>query len=347
MANDLCIVHVNLAKGFRGGERQTVLLIRALAQLGGVKQWLVCRRQSPMRQELSDLDVEFVDARHPWQGQFAIPQVDIVHAHEARAVHWAWLQRGLRRTPYILTRRLDKEIRQNFFNKFTYRNAYMTVAVSSAVAVRLAEIVEKEKIASIPDAYRNLISTVSGVDGIRQEFGSGFVVGHIGALVDETKGQRVLLEAARRLQLLVPEMKFVFVGDGKDSLVLKKESEGMPNVYWVGFRENIGDYLNCFDVFAFPSRQEGMGSSILDAMNFGIPVVASRVGGIPDIISNEKLGLLIDSGDVDSLVSSLMRLYVDKALRDEIASLALAHVGSFSAEVMAKRYLSIYREICL
>lgn len=90
----LRIMHVNLARGFRGGERQTELLIQTLAA-HGVSQQLVCRGDSPLRAHLQGTPgLKFVTANHQLMGHWRAEPADLVHAHEAKAVHWAWLHHG-------------------------------------------------------------------------------------------------------------------------------------------------------------------------------------------------------------------------------------------------------------
>lgn len=99
----LRIMHVNLARGFRGGERQTELLIQALATQG-VSQQLVCRGDSPLRAHLQGTPgLKFVTANHQLMGHWRAEPADLVHAHEAKAVHWAWLHHGQRATPATQT----------------------------------------------------------------------------------------------------------------------------------------------------------------------------------------------------------------------------------------------------
>ena len=96
----LHIMHVNLAKGFRGGERRTELLIQSLAAQG-FKQSLVSRSDSPLRHRLHNTErLTFIKANHQLMGHWQA-EADIVHAHEAKAVHWAWLHHRLKGTPYI------------------------------------------------------------------------------------------------------------------------------------------------------------------------------------------------------------------------------------------------------
>lgn len=115
------IIHVNLAKGFRGGERQTALLIQSLENLVAA-QTLVCRHDSPLRDKLEDVaNLRLVDANHQLAGHVRAGKASVVHAHEAKAVHWAWLHKRLYRTPYVVTRRVDTIIKDKWANRLFLR----------------------------------------------------------------------------------------------------------------------------------------------------------------------------------------------------------------------------------
>jgi len=338
------VAHVNLSRGFGGGERQTELLVRLLAAQGDVRQTLVCRRDSPLRAHLHDAPVALVAASQAWHGHGRVAGASVVHAHEARAVHWAWLHRILKGAPYVLTRRMDTPIRAHGFNRLTYRQARAVVALSSAIAARVRAL-RAGDVACIPDAYAHLPHDAQETARLRAALPPGFFVGHVASLVDRVKGQRVLLQAARLLRAQAPDMQFLFLGDGADAAQLAQESADLPQVQWLGFRQNIGDWLGLLDVFVLPSHSEGMGSSLLDAMDYGIPVVASRVGGIPDIVHDGQTGLLTPAGDAQALAQALLCLYRQPQLRAKLAAGARAALVDYTPQRMAERYLALYRAI--
>lgn len=338
------IVHVNLARGFRGGERQTVTLIQTLAQkYADLQQVLVCRDNSPMRDMLCDYPVQFVSAARQWQGHFAVGDVDLVHAHEAKAVHWAWLHHVLRRKPYLLTRRVNFPLKSRFFGRKTHGAAHCVVAVSAAVREMMLPF--SQNVSVIADAYSRLPEKSQTVDFLKQQFADKFVVGHIGALVDSDKGQLDLLAAARQLKSRYPDCVFVFLGQGADEDLFKQQSADLDNVHWLGFQSDVGSYLAVMDLFVFPSRTEGLGSTLLDAMAYDVPVVASRVGGIPDIVKHEHNGLLFESGDIADLVRQIERMYCHKSFRQQCIEHAQAQLARFSPEYTAAQYYQIYQDI--
>lgn len=336
---------MNLAKGFRGGERQTALLMEALSSRSNLQQILVCRKDSPLRRTLAEVPgVSFVSANHQLAGHSSVGPVDVVHAHEAKAVHWAFLHHVMKHTPYVVTRRVDSPVKDKWVNRGSYRRAVERVAISRVIQRKL-ESRGWGSVALIPSAFSGLPHSIEATQRFRASFPQKFLVGHAGALVDRHKGQRVLLEAARHLAGRAPDMHFVFLGDGEDRDALQEESADLPNVTWMGFKENIGDYLAGLDVFAFPSRNEGLGSVLLDVMDLGIPIIATDVGGIPDIVRHQKTGLLVDNGDVEAFAEGLIRLHDESALRDRLVRGAAERLHEYSAEAMANKYFSIYSSV--
>ncbi|MEL0636128.1 glycosyltransferase family 4 protein [Marinomonas sp. TI.3.20] len=343
MTNTLTVMHVNLAKGFRGGERQTELLITALAKHFDVAQVVACRDDSPLRDRLKDIQkVTFLTANHQLDGHFSAPKVDIVHAHEAKAVHWAYIHKLLRKTPYLLTRRVDTPIKGKWSNKLSYKNALTRVGISTLIANHIRDK-GWGNVEQIPSTLAHLESHKEEGEKFRALFPGKVIIGHVGALVDRHKGQKVLIEAAVKLEKTHPEFQFVFFGDGVDKDELKAYSKNSKNVTWMGFKPNIGDYLPFFDLFAFPSRNEGLGSTLLDVMDAGIPIIASDVGGIPDIVIHQETGLLVPANDSEALKGAILTLYSNKALQETLVAGATARLENYTPKKMAERYLKIYQ----
>ncbi len=338
------IIHVNLARGFRGGERQTVLLIQALAKRAEIsQQTLVCQPSSPLRAELMDTPgVEFTSARHQLAGHWQAGKAAIVHAHEAKAVHWAWLHNKLFSIPYIITRRVDTPIKRKWSNFIFYRDAKCCVAISSVIADEISAL-DKRAIHVIPSALTPVTPNPAVARALRNTYPGRFIVGHVGALVDRHKGQRVLLNVAHELEKTHPEVLFVFFGRGEDERILQQESASLKNVLWMGFKPNIGDYLPALDIFAFPSRNEGLGSVLLDVMNAKVPIIASEVGGIPDIVKHEQTGLLVPPDNAEKMAEGIKLLIKDSKLGSALSLTAFAKLGSYSPDAMADAYFPLYR----
>jgi glycosyltransferase involved in cell wall biosynthesis len=339
------IVHVNTARGYRGGERQTELLIRGLASRN-LPQALVTRRGAPLAKRLQDIDVE---VREVAGGVFSVARAtddaSLVHVHEGRSVYAAFLRALLSGTPYVITRRVNNPIREHWFAHRAYRRA----ACVAAVAPQVAEIVRAYdasiRVTVVHSASSGLRVDAASSAAIRARFAGKFVAGHVGALDNSQKGQEFIIAVARDVERSHPDLHFVLVGGGEDEAMLKSAAAGLSNLTFTGFVDNVGDYLAAFDVFILPSNREGIGSILLDAMERGLPVVASRVGGVPDIVHDGKNGLLIDSKNPAQLRDAILRLKADSALRGAFGERGREFAKDFSSDAMCSKYLALYTSV--
>ena len=339
------IVHVNTARGFRGGERQTELLIRGLASCN-VQQALVARRAGLLAARIRSLDIEVREVTGgAWSVARATRDASLIHVHEGRSVYAAFLRSLLSGTPYVITRRVNNPIRDHWFA----HQAYSRAACVAAVAPQVAEIVRAYD-AAIP--VRVVHSGSSGLDvdarqaaAIRAARPGKLIVGHVGALDNGQKGQEHIIAVARELERSHPDLHFMLVGGGDDESMLKAAAAGLSNLTFTGFVDNVGDYLAAFDVFILPSNREGIGSILLDAMEQGLPVIASSVGGVPDIVHHERNGLLIEPASPPQLRDAILRLRADGALRRSYGERGRLVAKDFTAEAMWRKYLKLYESL--
>lgn len=338
----LTIAHVNTARGYRGGERQTELLIRGLASQN-VRQVLVARRGGPLARRFADVAVEVREVPGGiWSVTRATHGAALVHVHEGRSVYGAYVRHLIRGTPYVITRRVNNLIRQHYFAHKAYRAA----ACVAAVAPQVGEIVRAYDAAI---TVRVIHSGSSGlaVDAVRRAairaaFPGKLVVGHVGALDNGQKGQEFIIHVARELEPSHPDLQFLLVGGGEDEAMLKAAAAGLKNLTFIGHVDNVGDYLAALDMFILPSNREGIGSILLDAMDQGLPVIASRVGGVPDIVHHGENGLLIDAARPDQLRDAILELRAAPERRRALGAVGREFAKGYTAETMWRKYLEIY-----
>jgi glycosyltransferase involved in cell wall biosynthesis len=340
------IAHVNLARGFRGGERQTELLVRGLAAEGW-RQRLVARRGEPLLACLADvpqLERRSVSGK-VLASAAALRGADLVHVHEARGLQAAYLQRLLGGAPYVITRRVQQGPSRHALNRAMYRRAAQVVALSKAIATSLAGLDPGLRVAIIPSACAGLPSDPGRATEIRRHAGGDFMVLHVGALVDAHKGQRQIIAVARELAQSAPDVVLMLVGSGPDEAALRAEAVDLPNLRFAGQVDDVGNYLAAADLFLYPSRHEGLGSALLDAMSFGLPIVATAVGGIPEIVRNAVNGFLCNVDDTAGLAAAILTLRADADLRSRIGAANRHRAGEFSPEAMTRRYIELYRDL--
>jgi glycosyltransferase involved in cell wall biosynthesis len=302
------ICHINLASGYRGGERQTELLMRRLAARGW-PQRLVVRNGSPLADRCRDipgLEIRTV-ASNPLSAALAARGSALVHVHDGRSVYAGWLAKRVAGIPFVITRRIHHAEHRSFVRRRAWQASDAIIAISQSIAESIRVRHGVAPVCVVPSAHAGMPGGHSDHSKVLADLDGKTIIGNVGAL-DHSKGQDAIIEAARALRESRPELHFVLVGEGRDGERFRRAAAGLDNVEFTGFVENVGDYLAAFDLFVFPSLQEGLGSTLLDAMAFGLPIIASRVGGIPELVQDRVNGLLIAPGRSDELVAALERL---------------------------------------
>lgn len=190
--------------------------------------------------------------------------------------------------------------------------------------------------------------TGSGSKAKRTELGikdNDLVVAEVAKLW-RGKGQDVLINAVPRILKEVPNLKVIFVGEGQTEAELRNLSRKLnieDKIIFTGFRTDIAEITFIFDVACLPSLWEGMGRSVLEALACGKPVVASRVGGIADLIHNGITGFLVPAQDTIALASAIIKLLKDEGLRIRMGQEAKRSIDAkFSAQKMAEDIEAVY-----
>ena len=229
------------------------------------------------------------------------------------------------------------------------------VAISSAVQKHLQNdfLVEDDRISLIPSGID--IRMYPAVDSmiryqIRRKYGLGEepVVGII-ARLSEVKGQDILIEAMKLVREQFVDAKLIIAGTGKTEPILRemvKRASLEQNVLFYPPTSKAVEILPALDIFVMPSRQEGLGLSIMEAQATGVPVIASRVGGIPSLIDDGKTGFLVEPEDPVALAQAII-----KALRDRNRLTLIAKVSrefareNYSWDRMVEKTLTLYKSI--
>lgn len=337
------VTHVNFANGFRGGERQTLNLIEGLTTKG-TPQLLVCRAGSELQARAQAIGCATRGLAHPLLGHLRVAPTALIHAHEARAVYWAALERTLRGTPYLITRRIPNAPSNSAVNRYVHRRAAERVSVSSHVAQRLGVSSGRSSL-TILDSCSALPVDPAKTAALRTFFGPGPVIGHVGALQDHHKGQSVLIHAFLRLARTRPDARLVLVGEGPDRAWLERLASGDQRIVFAGFQPSVGDWFAAFDVFAFPSREEGLGSSVLDAMLMGIPVMSSTAGGLPELSAGHLNSIMVQGFDPSDWAIALDHLLGDPDIRTRLVENAHRFARAHDVEAMTSSYAAVYREV--
>jgi glycosyltransferase involved in cell wall biosynthesis len=174
------------------------------------------------------------------------------------------------------------------------------------------------------------------------------VVGNVAALVPH-KGQRYLIDAAHLVVQQVPDARFVILGEGELREHLEKqvhEHHLEKHVLLPGFRTDVLGCIKAFDLFVMSSVTEGLGTSLLDAMTCSRPIIATRAGGIPEIVEDEVNGLLVPVRDHHALADAIVRALKDAELRKRMGDAGLARVNErFTVERMVSETADVYARV--
>jgi glycosyltransferase involved in cell wall biosynthesis len=174
-----------------------------------------------------------------------------------------------------------------------------------------------------------------------------FVVLGLGRLVP-IKGFDLLVRALPAVLAQIPSARVRLVGDGAERARLEALARSLgvaERLVMVGEVLDVTTPLAAADVLVVPSRNEGMGRVIVEAMALGVPVVATAVGGIPDVVTDRECGRLVAPGDVDALAAALVELGRDEAQRDKLGRAGAARAEAFSTAVARQKLLAVYAEL--
>jgi glycosyltransferase involved in cell wall biosynthesis len=354
-------VHIDTAETWRGGQNQA--LLTALGQAArGHRVALVAHPEGELRRRAETL-VETVplaahgevDLRAAWQLSRLLKRwhPDAVHAHDPHGVALGALALSIGAPDsnpiLVAARRVDFHIRGNAFSRWKYRQVTCFVAASQAIAAMLAEDgIPPDRITTIHEGIDVDRVQHTPVANIHEEFWmpAGVpVVGNIAALVGH-KGQKHLVDAAPLVLRQVPEAHFLILGDGELRPLLERQIKELhleKRVLLPGFRTDVLSLLKAFDVFVMSSVTEGLGTSLLDAMAAGRPIVATRAGGIPEVVIDGETGLLVPIRDHVRLADAIVRLLKDPRVRDRLGAAGLRRVRAhFSVDRMVDETLAMY-----
>lgn len=355
------VIHLDDARSWRGGEQQVLYLHRGLVARG-VDSWVACASGGAFAERLAREGLphrtlamrgghDLVSAGR--LARWAAPGT-ILHAHTSHAHDLGlWARRLGHAGPLVVSRRVDFPIRGPLARaKYRSRRVDRYLAISSGVeAMLLAAGVAADRIRRIPSGVDfGRFEGVSPRPGFREGLGipSGVpLFGNVAALAPH-KDQATLLHAFARYRQQGGPGHLVILGEGDLRAPLESLRDRLDladTVQLPGFDPDILSAMASLDVMVLSSELEGLGTAILDAMALGIPVVATRTGGIPDAVLHEQTGLLVPPHDPDALAGALARMVDDPGLRERLRAGARQHVRSFDVERTIDDTLATYREL--
>lgn len=365
------VCHVAMGDLWAGAEVQLLALMKYLVRLPGFEWTVILFNDGKLAEELRKLPLSLTIIPEKKHGpitialrlakQFRRIRPDIVHTHKykdsilasivARCLGVPCVVRVMHGMPepFVGLKNLKMACYMLVDRGVTRRLVKKIVAVSSDIEKVLSQIYGKDRVVRIHNGI-DLEAVHVTTDRLskRREWHIDdhvILIGTAGRLVP-IKGHTILLKALRTLAERCPNIRLLLVGDGplRDSLRTEAIRLGLEKiVIFAGHQEQPYDFINMMDIFVLPSLNEGIPMVLLEALALERPVVASRVGGIPEVVSHGTSGILINPAKEDELADALMELI---RLRDKTVQLGIAGghrvKQEFDAALMARRTIEMY-----
>ena len=190
-------------------------------------------------------------------------------------------------------------------------------------------------------------------EALREKYGYGrkdFIIGTVGSLIPK-KGHEILIKAFVDIKKSIPEARLLIIGQGPELErlnALSKELAVSASVEFLGPRADVPKLMKLMDVFTLPSFQEGFPRTIIEAMYLGLPVVASNISGIPEVVSDGHTGFLVAPGDIDAIIGKILLIYKDNNIKENFSRNAVdvilkRHMPSKYAKELEGLYLGLLK----
>jgi glycosyltransferase involved in cell wall biosynthesis len=179
---------------------------------------------------------------------------------------------------------------------------------------------------------------------------SAFILGSVGRLSTE-KGHRFMVSAFHKLCAEAPvgsQLYLIIVGDGKEEQSLKQQATQLgirEQIHFAGFQGNCTEWMQLMDCLVQPSLTEGTPNTVLEALCLQVPVVATAVGGVPDLIVDGKNGLLVPAADIDQMTAAMKKMWLSPELRKQFVAAGEGLLQEYSPAFQRQRLIAVYEEV--
>jgi glycosyltransferase involved in cell wall biosynthesis len=278
----------------------------------------------------------------------------LVHAH-AGAWRPAAVACALLRKPRLVYTEHGRDPRapkwRTAIERWCSRRTDRATAVSNALAAELRRSLD------LPREPRVIANGVEALtpgrrdrENLRRSLGllPGQVLGLTVGRLERAKDHALLLRAFSSIAAEIPQLHLALVGAGSLESDLRAQAAGLglrDRTTFAGYHDDVTDWLKAADFFVLSSAHEGLPLSLLEAMAHGLPVVATAVGGIPEVLQGSGAGLLVPPGDEGTLGRAMANLAREPELRRQMGSRAQERSGSFSLDGMIDRYCDLYESV--
>ncbi|MBI4456117.1 MAG: glycosyltransferase family 4 protein [Acidobacteria bacterium] len=340
---------------WRGGQEQIFTLIRGLYERG-IYVTLLAPKEAPLSQRVRKLGIAHFSGH--WRGELSLWEIrtlrriledrqwDIVHFNTPCGIALAaFLSRRARVPVRILSRRVNFPLRGRISRwKYLYAADYIITVSSGIAATLVASGIPRDRVEVI---YEGVDAVEVGSASCHRLYPDSNIVIGCAASLSEEKGHTTLLAAFSRLVSQRPAARLVLLGDGPLRFSLEDQARKLSIaevVQFLGFQERVASFLRGCDIFVLPSLSEGLSSAILTAMAASLPVVASDIGGIPELVQHGLTGLLVPPQRPQILADALQLLVDAPELRMRYGKAGRQRVlEHFTLDRKVMKTLRIYR----
>lgn len=354
------ILHINTSREWRGGEQQLFYLAQGLAS-EKIPQVIIGIPGSPLEERCTTEGFEFIPLEMRGELDFSAVRsirsvclsknISLIHTHTGHAHTLALLaKRKHLKIPLVVSRRVDFKPAKSFFSKWKYNHEAIDyyLPVSHKIrSIMLEAGISPEKLITVYSGIDlKRFSKLPSAESIREELEihrKTTIIGNIAALV-EHKDQETLIRSISKMKTELP-FKVLIVGEGKLEKRLKnltKELNLEDKILFTGYRKDIPELLSLFDIFTLTSKEEGLGTSVLDAMAAGLPIVATKGGGIAEMLTHEKGAYLAEVGDEEALAQYYDELVESESKKALFGSFNKNSVKRFSFQNTVQKTKLIY-----
>ncbi len=337
-----------------GGMEQVILRLAAAQKNTGHRVGVLAIRGGPLYHDLiaGGIQAEVLGSGRVNRGLHALRyfrafRPDIVHAHNPSSLHYAVLAKLVSSARVIVTVHGETNARSGSALEWHLVSAVGVVSHAALRNVRFP--CAPAKFSVVHNGIAPVTDDAVSRDAVRRELGiSERFVGIIVARLSGLKGHATLLRSVDILRRDGVDLLLLIAGDGAHRAELEQQagqlSLGEASVRFLGARSDVNELLRAADFFVLPSDTEGLPLSVLEAMAHGLPVVASNVGGIPELIEHDKEGLLVPPADPKALAAAIRTIAEDSALRRRLGEAGRRRAsGEFSLATTVLSYDRLYR----
>lgn len=356
------VLHISSAKTIRGGEHQICLLIKELSLLG-IESVLLCPSGSMLAQryikglyklvtymKLSPANM-FVSA---FIKRLSVQEkIDVIHFHDPHSHQFGYYSYKLfaNKVPGVVTRRVSFRVKNTSKPYYQIKELKKIICVSKSVKTSLSNLnISEPRLAIIPSGIE--LEKTKLESSIRRKFkidSDVTLIANLAAIAPQKDFITFVNTASAYLSKQLSTVKFLIIGgdggmmDQIKSMVKKQNLE--DDILFAGFIPDAHQYLSEIDILLSTSVSEGLGNTIMEAMKYEVPIVATRCEGTIDLVKDNHSALLADIGDSSHLANLIERILADKSFAKKLTDNAKSSIEIYNIKKTSEQVCLLYKEV--